>query len=70
MIDIHEHGLYLVHVCMCVCVYRGDVVTMECVEKLIRKNEMLCPLSGNRLKDSDIIPIVRVSLIVTHAVPC
>ncbi len=41
--------------------YSGDVVTMECVEKLIKKNDMLCPLSGKKLKDSDIIPIVRVS---------
>ncbi|XP_064400832.1 nitric oxide synthase-interacting protein-like [Halichondria panicea] len=37
----------------------GDVVTMECVEKLIRKNDMLCPLSGKKLKESDIITLVR-----------
>ena len=39
----------------------GDVVTMECVEKIIRKNGMLCPISGKILKERDIISIVRVS---------
>ena len=39
----------------------GDVVTMECVDKLIRTSDMLCPISGRTLKaDSDIISIVRV----------
>ena len=36
----------------------GDVVTMECVDKLIRK-EMVYPLTGQKLKDSDIIPLAR-----------
>ena len=40
---------------------RGDVVTMECVDKLIRK-EMVYPLTGQKLKDSDIIPLARVRL--------
>ena len=40
---------------------RGDVVTVECVDKLIRKNNMLCPISGRKLKESDIILVVRVS---------
>ena len=35
-------------------------MTQDCVERLIRKNNMLCPISGKVLKDSDIIPIVRV----------
>ena len=38
----------------------GDVVTMECVDKLIRKSEMLCPISGQKLKESDIVAVVRV----------
>ena len=42
--------------------YRGDVITMDCVERLIRKNGMLCPITGKVLKDSDIIRIVRVSV--------
>lgn len=36
----------------------GDVVTMECVNELIRK-DMVCPISGIKLKESDIIPLVR-----------
>lgn len=43
---------------MYVC--RGDVVTMECVEKLIRK-DMIHPLTDRKLKDKDIIPLQRVS---------
>ena len=49
-----QHKLH-VHVCS------GDVVTMECVEMIIRKNNMLCPISGKTLKERDIIQIVRVS---------
>lgn len=37
------------------------MVTVECVDKLIRKNNMLCPISGRKLKESDIILVVRVS---------
>lgn len=36
----------------------GHVVTMDCVERLIKK-DMLCPFTGEKLKDSDIIPIQR-----------
>ena len=36
----------------------GHVVTMDCVEKLIKK-DMLCPFTGAKLKDSDIIPLQR-----------
>uniref|UniRef100_A0A182JMJ2 Nitric oxide synthase-interacting protein homolog n=1 Tax=Anopheles atroparvus TaxID=41427 RepID=A0A182JMJ2_ANOAO len=36
----------------------GDVVTMECVEKLIKK-DMLHPLTNEKLTDSDIIPLQR-----------
>ena len=36
----------------------GNVVTMDCVEKLIKK-DMMCPFTGERLKESDIIPIQR-----------
>ena len=40
---------------------RGDVVTMECVEQLIRKNDMMCPITDKKLKETDIITIMRVS---------
>jgi len=40
------------------------MVTMECVGKLIRKSGMLCPISGKKLKESDIIPVVRVSIVM------
>ncbi|EDW75126.1 uncharacterized protein Dwil_GK19865 [Drosophila willistoni] len=36
----------------------GDVVTLECVEKLIRK-DMIHPLTDRKLKDKDIIPLQR-----------
>ena len=43
-------------------VARGDVVTMDCVDRLIRKSGMACPISGKILKESDIIRIARVSV--------
>lgn len=36
----------------------GNVVTMDCVEKLIKK-DMMCPFTGDQLKDGDIIPLQR-----------
>ncbi len=36
----------------------GDVVTVECVEKIIKK-DMSHPLTGQTLKDSDIIYLHR-----------
>lgn len=42
----------------------GAVVTLECVEKLIKK-DMMDPISGDKLADKDIIPLQRVSKKVT-----
>lgn len=39
--------------------YSGDVVTMECVEKLIKK-DMMHPLTSIKLKEKDIIEMQRV----------
>jgi len=36
----------------------GDVVTMDCVEKIIKK-DWICPLTGKKLKESDIITMNR-----------
>ena len=36
----------------------GNVVTMDCVERLIKK-DMMCPFTGEKLKDSDIICLQR-----------
>jgi len=36
----------------------GDVVTMDCVEKLIKK-DWLHPITGEKLEDKDIIPLQR-----------
>ncbi|XP_011556643.3 nitric oxide synthase-interacting protein homolog [Plutella xylostella] len=36
----------------------GDIVTMECVENLIKK-DWLHPLTGDKLKEKDIIPLQR-----------
>ena len=35
------------------------MVTMECVEKLVKK-DMLDPLNGKKLTEKDIIPLQRV----------
>jgi hypothetical protein len=43
--------------------FSGDVVTKECVDKLIKK-DMMHPLTGEKLKDSDFIPLQRVIIIV------
>lgn len=39
--------------------HSGDVVTMECVEKLIKK-DMMHPLTSVKLKEKDIIEMQRV----------
>lgn len=36
----------------------GNVVTMECVEKLLKK-DMLDPTNGKTMKESDIVPLQR-----------
>lgn len=38
----------------------GDVITMECYEKLIKK-DMIHPLTNDKLKEKDIIVMQRVS---------
>jgi len=37
----------------------GHVITMECFEKLIKK-DWLHPLNGDKLTEKDIIPLQRV----------
>lgn len=39
--------------------FSGDVVTMECVEKIIKK-DWINPLDGIKLSETDIIPLQRV----------
>jgi len=39
---------------------RGAVVTLECVEKLIR-TDMVDPVTGDKLREKDIIMLQRVS---------
>lgn len=41
----------------------GDVITTECFEKLIKK-DMVHPLTGQKLKEKDIIHLQRVFQIV------
>lgn len=41
----------------------GDVVTMECVEKLI-KPDMTNPITGAKLRDKDIIAMQRVGIAI------
>lgn len=40
--------------------FRGDVVTMECVEKIIKK-DWIHPLTSEKITEKDIIPLQRVS---------
>ena len=37
----------------------GHAVTANCVEKIIKKEDMLHPLTGKKLEDSDIIYLQR-----------
>ena len=37
----------------------GEVITSNCYERLV-KETMTCPLTGVKLKETDIIPIIRV----------
>jgi hypothetical protein len=41
--------------------FRGDVVTMECVEKILKK-DWIYPLDNTKLTENDIIPLQRVIL--------
>ena len=41
--------------------FRGNVVTLECVEKIIKK-DMVDPTCNKKLTDKDIIPLQRVSI--------
>lgn len=43
----------------------GHVVTMECFEKLIKK-DWLHPLTGEKLTEKDIIPLQRVLNIIQY----
>ena len=40
--------------------FSGDVVTQECVDKLIRTSDMLCPITGKTLRGKDLIHLQRV----------
>lgn len=40
-------------------IFSGNVVTMECVEKIIKK-DWIHPLTSQKLTESDIIPLQRV----------
>lgn len=42
--------------------FSGHVITMECFEKLIKK-DWLHPLNGQKLTEKDIIPLQRVWII-------
>ena len=47
---------------------RGHVVTMEAVEKLIKK-DMLDPINGVKMTDKDIIPLQRVRTMCSCKTP-
>ena len=42
-------------------VFSGNVVTMECVEKIIKK-DMVDPTNGKKLTEKDIIVLQRVRM--------
>lgn len=53
-------SLIKVHYCVNLnsCSTTGHVVTMECVEKIIKK-DWVHPLTGDKLKEKNIIPLQR-----------
>ena len=56
-----QHFLFKDFLCVTLCKHfplSGDVVTMECVEKVIQK-DMICPMTGKKLREADIVPLVR-----------
>lgn len=50
--------LLLFLVLNCLSLFRGSVVTEEAVAKIIRK-DMIDPINGKPLKESDLIPLQR-----------
>lgn len=46
-------------------IFRGDVVTMECVEKIIKK-DWIHPLTNEKLTEKDIIPMQRVCINIKY----
>ena len=69
-LNLQGYMLYLTHTCISLSLslsfflsfslsLRGAVVTLECVEKLIRK-DMIDPINGEKLKEKDIIVLQRV----------
>jgi len=46
-------------------VFSGSVVTAETVEKIIKK-DMIDPTNGKKLIDSDLIPIQRVTYLISR----
>lgn len=53
------HPLYFRNTTPCVVLKpTGDVVTVECVEKIIKK-DMIHPLTGQKLQDEDLIYLQR-----------
>jgi hypothetical protein len=46
-------------------IFRGCVVTMDCVEKLIKK-DMLDPINSKKMTEKDIIVLQRVSYLSYH----
>jgi len=50
---------FIYRVNLCCCFSSGHVITMECFEKLIKK-DWLHPLNGDKLTEKDIIPLQRV----------
>lgn len=47
-----------VEACMNPTFFSGNVVTMSCVEQIIRK-DMIDPINGKQLEESDIIELQR-----------
>ena len=57
----HDYNWFLDHTLQFLC--RGDVVTMECVEKIIKK-DWINPLDSTKITEEDIIPLQRVIIIL------
>lgn len=51
----------------CVFCFSGDVITLECVEKIIKK-DWIHPLTSKKLSEKDIIVMQRVSMCILRPV--
>ena len=60
---------YMGELCMYYISFRGNVVTLECYEKIIKK-DMIDPTNGKKMTEKDLIVLqrVRYTVVFTHMI--